>query len=75
MKKKMKPPKVDRSNIVVKSSPIHGKGVFAAKPVKKGDALIEYSLDVEGKVTKQLKKDYECRCGAKKCRGTMLALD
>ena len=159
--KKLKPPKVERPNIVVKSSPIHGKGVFAAKPIKKGAALIEYkgeriswklaekrhphdpkdpnhtfyfsledgrvidakyggnaarwinhsckpncktredlfdgkprvfvyairslklgeelfydySLAVEGKVTKQLKKDYECCCGAKKCRGTMLALD
>jgi len=159
--KKLKPPKVDRSNIVVKSSPIHGKGVFAARDINKGDALIEYkgeriswrlaekrhphdpkdpnhtfyfsledgrvidaknggnaarwinhsckpncetredlfgdkprvfvyakrnlkvgeelfydySLDVEGKITKRMKKDYECRCGAKKCRGTMLALD
>ena len=159
--KKLKPPKVDRSNIAVKSSPIHGKGVFAAKPINKGDALIEYkgeriswklaekrhphdpkdpnhtfyfsledgrvidakyggnaarwinhscrpncetrenvlggkprvfvyakrslkpgeelfydySLDIGGKITKQMKKDYECRCGSKKCRGTMLALD
>ncbi len=158
--KKLKPPKVDRSNIVVESSPIHGKGVFAAGLIKKGAAIIEYkgeriswklaekrhphdpkdpnhtfyfsledgrvidakyggnaarwinhsckpncetredlfgteprvfiyakrllkpdeelfydySLDVEGRVTKQMKKDYACRCGAKKCRGTMLAL-
>ena len=158
--KKLKPPKVDRSSIVVKSSPIHGKGVFVAKPIKKGEAIIEYkgeriswklaekrhphdpkdpnhtfyfsledgrvidakyggnaarwinhsckpscetredtfdgeprvfiyakralkvgeelfydySLDIEGKITKQMKKDYECRCGAKKCRGTMLAI-
>ena len=40
--KKSKPPKVDRSNIIVKSSPIHGKGVFASRPIEKGDALIEY---------------------------------
>ena len=33
----------------------------------------DYSLDIEGRITKQMKKDYECRCGAKKCRGTMLA--
>jgi SET domain-containing protein len=159
--KKLKAPNVDRSKIAVRSSPIHGKGVFAAKSITKGDALIEYkgeriswklaekrhphdpkdpnhtfyfslddgrvidakyggnaarwinhsckpncvtredlfdgkphvfvyakrnlkvgeelfydySLDIEGKVTKQMKKDYECRCGAKNCRGTMLALD
>lgn len=159
--KKLIPPKVEHSNIDVKSSPIHGKGVFTARPIKKGDAVIEYkgeriswklaekrhphdpkdpnhtfyfsledgrvidakyggnaarwinhsckpncetreglfngeprvfvyakralklgeelfydySLDIEGKVTKQMKKDYECRCGAKKCRGTMLSLD
>ena len=40
--KKTKPPRVDRSSIVVKSSPIHGKGVFVAKPIKKGQAIIEY---------------------------------
>jgi uncharacterized protein len=158
-KSKSKPPKVNRSAIVVRSSPIHGKGVFAKVAIKKGAALIEYegeriswkeaerrhphnpdepnhtfyfslesgrvidancdgnaarwinhsckpnceakegsyedmprvfifarrdlepgeelfydySLDVEGRVTKQMKKDYECRCGAKRCRGTMLA--
>ena len=40
--KKLAPPKVDRSSIVVKSSPIHGKGVFVAKTIKKGQAIIEY---------------------------------
>jgi SET domain-containing protein len=40
--KKLKPPKVDRSFIVVKSSPIHGKGVFVVKPIKKGQVIIEY---------------------------------
>ena len=42
VKKKLALPSVDRSCIVVKSSPIHGKGVFAAKPIKKGAAIIEY---------------------------------
>jgi len=159
-KKKLSPHKVDRSRIAVKTSPIHGKGVFVVKPIKKGAVIIEYkgeriswkkaekrhphdskepnhtfyfsledgrvidakyggnaarwinhsckpccetqeesydgkprvfvyalrnlkpgeelfydySLGVEGRVTKKMKKDYECRCGAKKCRGTMLAL-
>ncbi|MBT8549076.1 SET domain-containing protein [Polynucleobacter paneuropaeus] len=159
-KKKLALPKVDRSRIAVKTSPIHGKGVFVVKPIKKGAVIIEYkgeriswkkaekrhphdpkdpnhtfyfsledgrvidakyggnaarwinhsckpccetqeesydgkprvfvyalrnlkpgeelfydySLGVEGRVTKKMKKDYECRCGAKKCRGTMLAI-
>lgn len=158
-KTKKKAPKVDRSLIAVKTSPIHGKGVFAKTSISKGTPIIEYegeriswkhaerrhphdpdqpnhtfyfsledgrvidanhggnaarwinhsckpnceaqegsyagdarvfifakrdlkpgeelfydySLDVEGRVTKQMKKDYECRCGAKRCRGTMLA--
>ena len=41
-KKNLKPPKVDRSCIVVRSSDIHGKGVFVAKPIKKGTPIIEY---------------------------------
>ena len=151
-KSKLKLPKVNRAAIVVRSSPIHGKGVFAKAAIKKGTALIEYegeriswkeaerrhphnpdepnhtfyfslesgrvidancggnaarwinhsckpnceakegsyedmprvfifarrdlepgeelfydySLDVEGRRTKQMKKDYECRCGAKR---------
>ncbi|CAM3689761.1 SET domain-containing protein [Polynucleobacter brandtiae] len=160
-KKKLLAPDIDRTRIVVQSSPIHGRGVFVAKAIKKGAAIIEYkgeriswklaekrhphdpsdpnhtfyfsledgrcidakyggnaarwinhsckpscetreesfsgeprvfiyakrdlkvgeelfydySLDVEGPITKQMKKDYSCRCGAKKCRGTMLSLD
>jgi SET domain-containing protein len=160
-KKKSAFPKIDRSRIVIQSSPIHGKGVFVVKPIKKGEAIIEYkgeriswklaekrhphdpkdpnhtfyfslddgrcidakyggnaarwinhsckpscetredifkgephvfiyakrnlklgeelfydySLDVEGRLTKQMKKDYACCCGAKNCRGTMLSLD
>ena len=159
-KKIIAPPSVDRSSIAVKNSPIHGKGVFVVRPIKKGAAIIEYkgeriswklaekrhphnpkdpnhtfyfsledgrcidakfggnaarwinhsckpncetredtfdrkprvfiyakralkvgeelfydySLDIEGKISKQTKQDYGCRCGAKKCRGTMLAL-
>jgi SET domain-containing protein len=34
----------------------------------------DYGLVIDGKLTKKLQKEYECRCGAKKCRGTMLDL-
>jgi SET domain-containing protein len=48
--------------------------IKALRKIRSGEELFyDYSLDIEGKVTKQMKKDYECLCGAKKCRGTMLA--
>ena len=33
-----------------------------------------YGLVIDEKMTKNLKKAYECRCGSADCRGTMLAL-
>jgi len=48
--------------------------IYAKRDLKVGEELFyDYSLDVEGRISKQMKKDYECRCGAKKCRGTMLS--
>ena len=48
--------------------------LFAKKNIKMGEELFyDYSLDVEGKRTKAVKEDYLCRCGSKKCRGTMLS--
>jgi SET domain-containing protein len=49
--------------------------LFAKKNIKAGTELFyDYNLDVEGKKTKAVKKDYLCRCGKKKCRGTMLSI-
>ncbi len=48
--------------------------LYAKKDIAAGDELFyDYGLVVEGKQTKKLKKEYECRCGQKKCRKTMLA--
>lgn len=48
--------------------------LYAKKNIKAGEELFyDYGLQLEGKITKAVKKDYECRCGNKKCRGTMLA--
>lgn len=55
-----------------------GSRVFlvAKKKIKPEEELFyDYSLSIDGKITKSIKKDYECRCGSKKCRGTMLQLD
>ncbi len=37
------------------------------------ELFYDYGLVIDVRLTKKLKKDYACRCGARKCRGTMLA--
>ena len=90
--------------IQVRKSGVHGKGVFAARDIAKGEILIEYigeritwpqaldrhphdplqpdhtfyfSLDggdvIDERYTPALKKRFECRCGTRGCRGTMLS--
>jgi uncharacterized protein len=49
--------------------------IKAKRDIETGEELFyDYGLVIEGRISKKLKKDFECRCGAKKCRGTMLAL-
>jgi uncharacterized protein len=49
--------------------------IKARRDIEAGQELFyDYGLVIEGKISKKLQKDFECRCGAKKCRGTMLAL-
>jgi SET domain-containing protein len=49
--------------------------IHALRDIEPDEELnYDYGLVIEGRITKKLKKEYECRCGAKKCRGTMLAL-
>jgi uncharacterized protein len=44
------------------------------RKIKSGAELnYDYGLVIEGRLTKKLKAEYLCLCGAKKCRGTMLA--
>jgi uncharacterized protein len=48
--------------------------IKALRELEPGEELFyDYGLSIDAKYTKKLKKEYECRCGAKKCRGTMLA--
>ena len=48
--------------------------IKALRGLKPGEELFyDYGLSIEARYTAKLKKDYECRCGAKTCRGTMLS--
>jgi len=49
--------------------------IFARRKLLLGEELFyDYSLNLDGKLTKKEKRDYACYCGSKKCRGTMLDL-
>jgi len=48
--------------------------IDALRNIRRGEELhYDYCLIVEGKITKKLKRQYRCLCGAANCRGTMLA--
>jgi len=48
--------------------------IKALRNIRPGEELnFDYSLMIEERYTAKLKKEYECRCGARTCRGTMLA--
>jgi uncharacterized protein len=47
------------------------KALHAIKP--NTELFFDYGLVIEERYTAKLKKQFECRCGTKTCRGTMLA--
>ena len=48
--------------------------IYAARDIKKGEELAyDYFFVLEEPHTKKMKALYPCRCGSKKCRGTILA--
>ena len=48
--------------------------IRARKAIKAGDELFyDYGLVIDERYTKALKKRFECRCGTRGCRGTMLS--
>jgi SET domain-containing protein len=49
--------------------------IEALRDIPTGEELhYDYCLVVDEKITKKLKRQYQCLCGAAQCRGTMLAL-
>ncbi len=49
--------------------------IQAMRDIRRGEELnYDYGLIIDERITPTLKKQYECRCGAVDCRGTMLAL-
>jgi SET domain-containing protein len=48
--------------------------VQAIRAIRAGEELnYDYGLVLEGRHTAKVKKQFECRCGSRKCRGTLLA--
>jgi uncharacterized protein len=48
--------------------------IKALHKIEPGEELFyDYGLSIDDRYTAKLKAEYACRCGARKCRGTMLA--
>ena len=48
--------------------------IAARRTIRAGEELsYDYHLEVDGKVGPRLQRAYRCRCGAPRCRGTMLS--
>ncbi|KVR31948.1 SET domain-containing protein-lysine N-methyltransferase [Burkholderia ubonensis] len=48
--------------------------IHALRDIEPEEELFyDYGLVIDAKLTKKLKREYACRCGARSCRGTLLA--
>ena len=48
--------------------------IKAKRAIKPGEELnYDYGLVLDGRHTAKIKKEFACRCGSRKCRGTLLA--
>lgn len=50
--------------------------IESLRSIKQGEELVyDYHLQVEGRITDKVKKEYACFCASPKCRGTQIAAD
>jgi len=52
----------------------HGRVfIHARRTIRAGEELAyDYRLQVEGRLTRAMREAYACRCGARRCRGSLL---
>ena len=47
--------------------------IEARRAIAPGEELTyDYRLSLDGRITRKIREEYACRCGAKRCRGSML---
>ena len=50
--------------------------IKSIRAINQGEELVyDYHLQVPGKITEKVKKEYACFCGSPKCRGTQIATE
>jgi SET domain-containing protein len=48
--------------------------ICARRTIRAGEELrYDYGLEYEGRMSKRAQRGFSCRCGARRCRGTMLS--
>ena len=47
--------------------------IEARRAIPPGEELTyDYRLSLDGRITRKIREEYACRCGAKRCRGSLL---
>jgi len=47
--------------------------IEARRAIAPGEELTyDYRLSLDGRITRRIREEYACRCGAKRCRGSLL---
>jgi SET domain-containing protein len=47
--------------------------IEARRAIAPGEELTyDYRLSLDGRITRKIREEYACRCGAKRCRGSLL---
>ena len=50
--------------------------IEAKRAIAEGEELTyDYRLSYDGRITRKVREEYACRCGSKRCRGTLLLVE